>query len=88
MLLRSTAAISLDALGSRLTHQGTVVPRSALVHLTVTRPLGPAYELRMSVGNLFDTIRLDPATPEHVMDAIPQYGRTIAVAVRWTSPRR
>ena len=57
------------------------------MNLRLTRPINPHYEVRLTLANLFGTERLDPASEEHLSDAIPQDGRTLLVGVRWTIGR-
>ena len=83
----SLAAIEVQYVASRTTGAGTTVGAVALAHFTVSAPLGDTLELFGTVRNLFDTPCADPASEEHVMDAIAQNGRTARAGIRWRFAR-
>jgi iron complex outermembrane receptor protein len=72
----------------RNTVVGTEVAGAAVLHLTLTQPLGRRGELFATVRNLFDTEYADPASDQHRQETIPQNGRTARIGVRWTLSAR
>ena len=72
----------LEALytGRRLTLQGKVLPGVVVTNLTLlSRSLLPGLTLSATVTNLFDRAYSDPASEEHVQDALLQDGRAFRV---------
>lgn len=68
-------------IGPRLTIGGSEIADVALVDARLAlRPRGPV-ELGVEVRNVFNGHDSDPATAEHVQDAIPQDGRSVAVTL-------
>jgi hypothetical protein len=47
-------------------------------------PLGRTLELTGGARNLLDHDYSEPASSNHLQDAIPQNGRTLRVALRWS----
>lgn len=81
-----TAWVSLDAqyLSSRLTLSGAESGRFLLVNATLFAGRLPGrLEASASVYNLFDARYSDPASEEHLQDAIRQNGRSFAVKLGW-----
>lgn len=75
-------ALELQYTGSRSTLGGSEVPGFVLANLTLRAPELPSgFDLSLSVYNLFDRDYADPASIEHVQDAIGQDGRTLRVVV-------
>jgi outer membrane receptor for ferrienterochelin and colicins len=79
----SIGAFEVQSLASRRTPAGTTVGAATVANLTVTKRIGGAFELVGSVKNLFDARYADPASDEHVIDAIQQNGRTARIGIRW-----
>lgn len=79
----SIAALEVQHMSSRLTPAGTTVRASTVAHLTVSARAGRSIELFGTVRNLFDATYSDPASTQHFMDAIPQYGMTARIGLRW-----
>jgi len=80
---RSFVSIESQYLSSRNTLAGSTLPPAATVNLTVTQPIGRAWELFGTVRNVFDAQYGDPASGSHVQDTIPQNGRTARIGLRW-----
>ena len=51
--------------------------------MTALVPLGRSFEFTANLRNVFNTSYQDPASPQHVQDAIPQNGRTFRVGLTW-----
>ncbi len=81
---RSSVAVDANYLSSRLTPVGTHVGARTTVNLHVVQPLGRSWELFGGLRNLFDVDYADPASSQHLQDAIPQNGRTARIGLRWT----
>lgn len=82
-LARSTVALEGHYLSSRLTPVGTQVGRKLTFNLHVVQPLGRTWELFGGLHNLLDAEYSDPASSQHLQDAIPQNGRTARIGLRW-----
>ena len=59
-----------------------------LANATLNVPLTHAFEIVASVRNLFNQQYFDPASDEHLSDAIQQNGRTARIGLRWTPGTR
>jgi outer membrane receptor for ferrienterochelin and colicins len=70
-------------LSSRATLGGSRVSAAATVNVTIVQPLGRSWELFGGLRNIFDTQYADPASSQHMQDAIPQNGRTARIGLRW-----
>lgn len=75
-------------LGERGTLSGGRVGAAATMNVTLTQPLGRSWALVGTVRNLFDVDYSDPASSNHLQDAIPQNGRTARIGLRYTVPLR
>jgi iron complex outermembrane receptor protein len=82
-----TPAVEVQALSSRSTPAGTTVRRVATVNFIATARIQGGLDLTATVRNLFGVRYADPASAEHVPDAIPQDGRTVFVGLRWSFKR-
>jgi iron complex outermembrane receptor protein len=80
---RSIVSVEGQYLSSRLTPVGTEVASRTLANLHIVQPLGRSLELFGGLRNLFDTRHSDPASSQHLQDAIPQNGRTARIGLRW-----
>ena len=79
----SSVALELLGIGSRRTVRGNEVASAATANLTVIKPLGRSFELLGTMRNLFDVDYADPASEQHLQDAIPRNGRTFHVGIGW-----
>jgi iron complex outermembrane receptor protein len=70
-------------LSSRATLGGSRVSAAATVNVTIVQPLGRSWELFGGLRNIFDAQYADPASSQHMQDAIPQNGRTARIRLRW-----
>jgi iron complex outermembrane receptor protein len=84
----STAALEIRTSSERLALSRTAVPGHAIANVHYVHPLGPSLTLTATFRNLFDADYADPASEEHLQDAIPQDGRTVHVGLQWTWRRR
>jgi iron complex outermembrane receptor protein len=80
---RSFASIEWQYLSARTTLAGTSVAAASLAHATVEWPLGRSITLAGQIRNLFNARYSDPASDEHLVDAIEQNGRSARIGVRW-----
>jgi iron complex outermembrane receptor protein len=87
-LAGSSVAVDGQYLSARGTLAGAAVPAAATLNLTMTQPLGPAWELFGGVRNIFDNRYSDPVSAGHLQDSIAQNGRTARVGLRWRSGTR
>ena len=70
-------------IGPRSTVGGETIADVALVDGRMAlRPRGPL-ELGVEVRNLFNGHYADPATAEHLQDAIPQDGRSVSLTISY-----
>ena len=83
-LSRSFASFELQYLSSRATLAGQTVAPQALAHITLSAPINRSLNVIGTVRNTFDHRYWDPASDEHLPDAIEQNGRTFNVGLRWT----
>lgn len=79
----SFASIDIRSLSRRSTPLGTIVSSHAVANLTMQAPITRSLDLLAAVRNLFDRRFADPASDEHVQDAIEQNGRTFRIGIRW-----
>jgi iron complex outermembrane receptor protein len=79
----SSVALEVLGIGSRRTVQGNAVAGAATANLTIIKPLGRSFELLGTMRNLFDVEYADPASDQHLQDAIPRNGRTFHVGIGW-----
>jgi outer membrane receptor for ferrienterochelin and colicins len=84
---RSTAALSVQHLSSRLALDGSEVGRVALAHLSIRVPITREFQVTALVRNMFDEDYADPGSAEHRQRAIPQDGRSLLVGIEWTAHR-
>jgi iron complex outermembrane receptor protein len=80
---RSFAAVEVQYLSPRRTILSTTVAAATVVNATFSVPLGHTLELMATVRNAFNQQYADPASDEHLVDAIPQNGRTARIGLRW-----
>jgi outer membrane receptor for ferrienterochelin and colicins len=80
---RSFASVEWQYLSARTTLAGTNVAPVLLAHATFEWPLGRAITLAGQLRNVFDARYADPASDEHLVDAIEQNGRSARIGVRW-----
>lgn len=80
---QSYLAVEAQYLGARQSLAGRRVEPATTMHVTVTQPLGPSWELIGTVRNLFDVEYYDPASSAHLQDVIPQNGRTARIGLRY-----
>jgi iron complex outermembrane receptor protein len=80
---RSFASVEWQYLSARTTLAGTSVDAASLAHATVEWPLGRSVTLAGQIRNVFNARYSDPASDEHVVDAIEQNGRSARIGVRW-----
>ena len=79
----STWAAEVHHVGTRPTLLGTSVPSYTLAHVAVITRLSNRLSLQASVRNIFNRRYFDPASAEHLQDAIEQNGRTFRMGIRW-----
>jgi outer membrane receptor protein involved in Fe transport len=70
-------------MGSRRTLAGATLKPGATADVSISAPLGKAFELFGGVRNVFNLEFADPASPSHAQDVIPQNGRTLRVGLTW-----
>jgi iron complex outermembrane receptor protein len=80
---RSFAAVEVQYLSPRQTIMSTTVAAATVVNATFNVPVGHALELMATLRNAFNQQYADPASDEHLVDAIPQNGRTARIGLRW-----
>jgi outer membrane receptor for ferrienterochelin and colicins len=80
------SSVSLDwqYVSRRATIAGASVDPASLANMNLSVPLGHAAAFTGQVRNLFNTRYSDPASEEHLGDAIEQNGRTMRVGVQWS----
>ena len=79
----STWSAELHHVGTRHTLLGTAIPPYTLAHAAITSRLSNHWYLALSIRNIFDRRYRDPASAEHVQDAIEQHGRILRLGIRW-----
>jgi outer membrane receptor protein involved in Fe transport len=85
---RSFAAVEVQYLSSRRTILDTTVAGAAVVNATFSVPVSRGFELIATIRNALDRQYSDPASDEHLVDAIQQNGRTARIGFRWNlAPR-
>jgi iron complex outermembrane receptor protein len=82
-LERSFASLEWRHLSTRTTLAGAAVAAASVVAASANLPITPALQLTFNVRNLFNARYADPASEEHVADALEQNGRTFRVGVSW-----
>ncbi len=81
---RLAAGLEVQYTGSRHTVNGTEVGGFVVVNVTLlSKELAPGLEISASVSNLLDKRYADPASEEHVQDAILQDGRNGRLKLTW-----
>ena len=80
---RSTLAFEIQAMSSRLLLDGGSASAHATADLRYVQPVNARLNITVSVRNMFGTIYSDPASEEHLQEAIPQDGRTVRVGLQW-----
>lgn len=80
---RSVGSAEVQYMAPRRTLAGTIVPAATVAHLTFSTRITSSFELVATVRNLFNQSYADPASDEHLPDAIQQNGRTARIGVRW-----
>jgi outer membrane receptor for ferrienterochelin and colicins len=85
---RSFAAVEVQYLSPRRTIMSTTVAAATVVNATFSVPVSHALELMATVRNAFNQQYADPASDEHLVDAIPQDGRTARIGLRWNLSAR
>lgn len=86
-LFGGTWSAEVQYLGERKTLTGEALDTVFLAHASLSVPLGASLTLAATVRNLFAERYLDPASPEHDVNAIEQNGRALRVGVRWSLAR-
>lgn len=76
-------ALDLQYVGRRQTLSGAEVEPATLAHVTLRWPIPRGFTLTASVRNLFAERYADPASEEHLQDAIEQDGRTFRIGLDW-----
>lgn len=76
-------SFELQRVGRRLTLSGDEVDPAVIANLTARWPITEGVVLTGSLRNLFDDEYADPASQEHLQDAIRQDGRTVRVGLEW-----
>lgn len=79
----STVAVELRAVSDRTTLAGNVANAHVVVNTRYVLPLGRGTRFTADVRNLFGQQYGDPASAEHLVDTIPQDGRTFRVGLQW-----
>ena len=79
----STWATDVHYVGSRPTLLATTVPAYTVAHAAFSARLSNRWYASFAIRNIFDRRYFDPASTEHVQDAIEQNGRTLRFAMRW-----
>jgi outer membrane receptor for ferrienterochelin and colicins len=80
---RSFASFEWQYLSRRTTIAATTVPPVSLANATLYWPLSHSLALTGQMRNLFNAHYSDPASDEHLIDAIQQSGRTLRIGVRF-----
>jgi len=80
---RSFATVELQYVSPRRTILSTTVAAATVVNATFSVPVSRGFELMATVRNVFDQQYADPASDEHLVDAIQQNGRTARIGLRW-----
>jgi outer membrane receptor for ferrienterochelin and colicins len=80
----SSVALEVLGIGSRQTIAGSRLAASGTANLTITKALGPSFDLVGTVRNVFDVDYAIPASSSHRQDSIAQNGRTFRVGLRVT----
>jgi outer membrane receptor for ferrienterochelin and colicins len=83
--LRAGSFVSLDwqYLSRRRTLGGATIGAASVVNVTAAWPLGQRVSLTGQLRNLLGARYADPASAEHLMEAIEQNGRTLRAGLRW-----
>ena len=79
----SIGAVEVQYLGSRRTLAGTTVSAATIANLTFNARIASAFEVVGTIRNLFNQRYGDPASDEHLSDAIQQNGTTARLGLRW-----
>ena len=80
----SSLSMELIAVGSRKTLAGAMLDATTTADVAFILPVGRSLQLTASARNLFDLDYTEPASSNHLQDAIPQNGRTLRVGLRWS----
>jgi iron complex outermembrane receptor protein len=80
---RSFVSVDGRYLSSRETTSGARVSAATAINVTLVQAIGASWELFGGVRNIFDARYEDPASSQHLQDAIPQNGRTARIGLRW-----
>ena len=80
---RSFVSAEVLAMSSRRTLAGNTLSPTATANVTITVPIGPAFELVGSARNLFNAEYADPVSDQNLQDAITQNGRTLRIGLTW-----
>ena len=80
---RSIASIEVQYMSARRTLAGSTVAAVTVANGTFSARITRPFELFATVRNLFNQQYADPASDEHLPDAIPQNGRTARIGLRW-----
>jgi outer membrane receptor protein involved in Fe transport len=78
------ASIDLQHLSNRTALAGTTVPGATIANVLYRQQLTRSLQVVASARNLFDRRYADPASDEHLQDAIEQNGRTLQVRLSWS----
>jgi iron complex outermembrane receptor protein len=79
----SSLAFEGQYVSSRTTLAGTTVSGAGTLNIHVVQPLSSSWAIIGGVRNIFDNEYLDPASGQHLQDAIAQNGRTARIGLRW-----
>jgi iron complex outermembrane receptor protein len=81
---RSFVSVEALAMSSRRTLAGDILRPATTANVTMMVLAGTAFELVASIKNLFNVQYADPASDQHLQDAIVQNGRTFRIGLRFT----
>ena len=80
---KSFLSLELLSMSSRTTLAGGTLKPSATANVTMTVPIGTAFQVVVIAKNLFNAQYADPAADTSPEDTIAQNGRTLRVGLSW-----